>query len=49
MGRVLRAEDCERFARINKIGPGQWTARLLMEEPFERTNAARYETFVNIL
>jgi len=40
-GQVLRGEDCERFARINKLGPGQWTARLLIEEPFERTNAAR--------
>jgi len=39
--RVLRGDDCERFARINKLGPGQWTARLLVEEPFERTNAAR--------
>lgn len=40
-GQVLRGGDCERFARINKLGPGQWTARLLIEEPFERTNAAR--------
>ena len=40
-GGVLRAEDCERFARINKMGPGQWSARILVEEPFDRTNAAR--------
>ena len=41
-GEVLRAGDCERFARIQKTGPGQWSARILIEEPFERTNAARY-------
>jgi len=40
-GSIMDASICERFARENKIGPGQWTARLLMEEPFDRTNAAR--------
>lgn len=40
-GAVLEAADCERFARTNKLAPGQWSARLLMEEPFDRTNAAR--------
>lgn len=40
-GSVLTAGDCERFARLHKLGPGQWSARLLMEEPFDRTNAAR--------
>ena len=40
-GEVLRAGDCERFARLQKLGPGQWSARILVEEPFERTNAAR--------
>jgi len=40
-GQVLRAGDCERFARLQKLGPGQWSARILVEEPFERTNAAR--------
>ena len=40
-GEVLRAGDCERFARLQKLSPGQWSARLLVEEPFERTNAAR--------
>ena len=40
-GRVLRGEDCERFARINKLSQEHWTKRLLVEEPFERTNAAR--------
>jgi len=40
-GSILDASDCERFARMNKLAPGQWSARLLMEEPFDRTNAAR--------
>jgi len=40
-GSILDASDCERFARISKLSPGQWSARLLMEEPFDRTNAAR--------
>jgi hypothetical protein len=26
---------------MNKLPAGQWSARLLMEEPFDRTNAAR--------
>jgi len=30
-----------RFAKDNKLSPGQWNAKLLMEEPFDRTNAAR--------
>lgn len=40
-GSVLDATQCERFARMNKLPAGQWSARLLMEEPFDRTNAAR--------
>ena len=40
-GSILDASDCERFARISKLSPGQWSAKLLMEEPFDRTNAAR--------
>lgn len=40
-GSVLAARDCESFARLQKLSPGQWRARLLMEEPFDRTNAAR--------
>jgi len=40
-GRILDAEDCVRFAKDNKLAPGQWNAKLLMEEPFDRTNAAR--------
>jgi len=40
-GDVLLAQDCEQFARQHKISPGQWRAHLLVEEPFDRTNAAR--------
>ena len=40
-GSTLNATDCEDFARMNKLAPGQWKAHLLMEEPFDRTNAAR--------
>jgi len=40
-GSVLSVEDCERFARLNKLPVGQWKAHLLMEEPFDRTNAGR--------
>lgn len=40
-GQVLSVHQCEQFARQYKISPGQWRAKLLVEEPFERTNAAR--------
>ena len=40
-GRVLRRVDCEQYSRMMKTGPGQWTACLFVEEPFDRTNAAR--------
>jgi len=40
-GMVLDQRDCEDYARINKLGQGQWSARILLEEPFDRTNAAR--------
>jgi len=40
-GRILDGRDCEEYARRNKNGPGQWTANILIEEPFDRTNAAR--------
>merc|ERR1711874_542310 len=42
LGRVLDVESCARYAKENKLGPGQWKAKLLMEEPFDRTNAARH-------
>jgi len=41
LGCVLDAETCARYAKENKLGPGQWNAKLLLEEPFDRTNAAR--------
>ena len=37
----LQAENARLNARINKLGHGQWSARILLEEPFDRTNAAR--------
>lgn len=40
-GMVLEQRSCEAFARMNKLSPGQWNARILLEEPFDRTNAAR--------
>ena len=42
-GRLLRREECEAHSRLMKTGPGQWTACLFIEEPFDRTNAARSE------
>lgn len=40
-GMVLEQKDCEAYARMHKLSPGQWNARILIEEPFDRTNAAR--------
>jgi len=40
-GQVLDQRECEEFARARKLNPGQWSARILLEEPFDRTNAAR--------
>lgn len=40
-GQILRHEDCLKYAKLNKLSPGQWNAKLHMEEPFDRTNAAR--------
>ena len=40
-GGYLWPSDCQDHARQHKIGPGQWDAYIGMEEPFERTNAAR--------
>ena len=31
----------QEYARCQKIAPGQWSAMVLVEEPFDRTNAAR--------
>ena len=31
----------QRYAKENKLSPGQWSAYILLEEPFDRTNAGR--------
>lgn len=40
-GKILNGRDCEMYAKTYKLGHGQWKANLLVEEPFDRTNAAR--------
>ena len=40
-GRFLSREFCQDFSTRHRIGPGQWNAHLLIEDPFDRTNAAR--------
>lgn len=40
-GKVIPINDCQTYARVNKLIPGQWDAYICMEEPFERTNAGR--------
>nr|ALS04397.1 poly(A) RNA polymerase gld-2-like protein A [Acartia pacifica] len=41
LGKLLSIRECEDYARRAKKSPGQWRARLCLEEPFDRTNAAR--------
>ena len=41
-GRILTNAQCEAHARAVKNGVGQWKAYVCVEEPFERSNAARY-------
>ena len=41
-GRILTNAECETHARAVKNGVGQWKAYVCVEEPFERSNAARY-------
>ena len=41
-GRILTNAECEAHARSVRNGPGQWKAYVCVEEPFERSNAARY-------
>ena len=41
-GRILPNAQCEAHARAVKNGVGQWKAYVCVEEPFERSNAARY-------
>jgi len=40
-GRILARDTCEAEAKAKKNSPGQWKARLLLEEPFTRTNVGR--------
>ena len=40
-GKTLTSSQCLEYAKKNKIGPGQWSAYILMEEPFDRSNAGR--------
>ena len=40
-GRILTNAECEAHARAVKNGVGQWKAYVCVEEPFERSNAAR--------
>ena len=56
-GRYISKEDCKDFSSRHRIGPGQWNAHLLIEDPFDRTNVARlvttfffyFEVFPNIV
>merc|ERR1711974_540939 len=41
VGKYLSKEYCRDFSTRHRIGPGQWNAHLLIEDPFERTNVAR--------
>ncbi len=41
LGRLLTNHECESFARRHDMSPRQWTAYVCVEEPFERSNAAR--------
>lgn len=40
-GRVLTNAECHAFAKQNLNGPGQWNAYVCVEEPVDRSNAAR--------
>merc|ERR1712141_79773 len=40
-GKRLFLTDCENYAKEKRISPGQWKAYVLMEEPFDRSNAGR--------
>ncbi len=40
-GSLLTNSYCENFARRHGMPPRQWTAYVCVEEPFDRTNAAR--------
>ena len=40
-GKKLNSADCQAYAKENKNSPGQWNAYILVEEPFDRSNAGR--------
>ncbi len=40
-GSVLSNASCHAHAKSIQVGPGQWKAYVCVEEPFERSNAAR--------
>ena len=40
-GECLDSEACRAYAKETKNSPGQWSAYILIEEPFDRTNAGR--------
>ena len=40
-GQTLDARTCQTYAKENKVSPGQWNTYILMEEPFDRSNAGR--------
>ena len=39
--RLLDARDCQDYARSIHFSPGQWDANVLVEEPYDRSNAGR--------
>ena len=40
-GQTLDAKTCQTYAKEKKLSPGQWNTYILMEEPFDRSNAGR--------
>ena len=40
-GQTLDMKTCQAYAKANKVSPGQWNTYILMEEPFDRSNAGR--------
>ena len=45
-GSYISKESCQDYSSRKKIGPGQWNAHLLIEDPFDRTNVARWVCFL---
>ena len=40
-GKKLNSTECHTRAKESKNSPGQWNAYILMEEPFDQSNAGR--------